>query len=102
MALHGGSSAAAKLASVAICSGPAAHISARNMARAESNDAVPSTASWSNEAVSRKAAQPLRFGGLPGQHRDPSGQDRERRILLDGGVGRGSRATVARLTSWPD
>ena len=41
---------------MAICWGPAAHMSARNMARAESNDAVPSTGTWSYEAASRKAA----------------------------------------------
>ena len=41
---------------MAICWGPAAHMRARNMARAESNDAVPSTGTWSYEAVSRKAA----------------------------------------------
>ena len=29
---------------------------------------------------------PLRFGGLPGQHRDPAGQHGERGILLDCGV----------------
>ena len=32
---------------------------------------------------------PLRFGGLPGQHRDPSGQHRERGILLDSRAAQG-------------
>ncbi len=54
--LHGGSSATARLASVAICSAPAAHMAARNMARADSNDAVPSTGIESNAAVSSNAA----------------------------------------------
>ena len=54
--LHGGSAATAKLASVIACSGPAAHMNARNIARAESNDAVPSTGTRSNEAASRIAA----------------------------------------------
>ena len=69
------------------------------MARAESNDAVPSTGIRSNEAVSSECRPPLRLGGLPGQHRDPSGQDREWGILLDSRVVRVWRATVARLTS---
>src|SRR4051794_28718903 len=52
--LHGGSWASAKVTLAIICSGPAAHITARNMARAESND-VPSTGAGSNEAASRTA-----------------------------------------------
>ena len=48
--------ATAKLASASICSGPAAHITARNIARAESNDAVPSTGTQSNDAASMIAA----------------------------------------------
>ena len=84
--LHGGSWATAKLASAIICSGPAGHITARNIARAESNDAVPSTGTRSNEAASTIAAQRSRLGGLPGQHRDPAGQHGQRRVVLDRGV----------------
>ncbi len=40
--LHAGSWATAKIASASICSGPAAHMPARIMARADSNDAEPS------------------------------------------------------------
>ena len=54
--LHAGSWAAAKLPSASICSGPAAHIPARNMARAESNDAEPSAGTRSNDAASTIAA----------------------------------------------
>ena len=54
--LHGGSWAIATLASTIICSGPEAHMTARSMARAESNDAVPSIGTWSNEAASTIAA----------------------------------------------
>lgn len=54
--VHGASWATAVLASAIICSGPAAHITARSMARAESNDAVPSIGTWSNDAASTVAA----------------------------------------------
>ena len=97
--LHGGSWATAKLASASICSGPAAHITARSIARAESNDAEPS----SGHQVERRGVDdrrpPLRFGGLPGQHRDPAGQHGQRGILLDGGVAERRRASAARSTS---
>ena len=53
--LHSGSQAAARSLSDRIRSGPPAHISARTMARAESNEAVPSTGTRSNVAPSRTA-----------------------------------------------
>ena len=55
--LHDGSWATAKLASASICAGPARHITARSIARAESNDAEPSTGTRSNDAVSTIVAQ---------------------------------------------
>ena len=55
--LHGGSASTAKFASVIICSGPPAQITARNIARAESNDAEPSSGTASNDAPSTTAAQ---------------------------------------------
>ena len=63
--LHGGSWATAELASATICSGPAAHMTARSMARAESNDAVPSSGTWSNDAASTIAAQRCAAAGCP-------------------------------------
>ena len=59
---------------------------ARNIARADSNDAVPSTGTRSNEASSRNRGPPLRVGGLPGRHRYPAGEGGERGIRLDGRV----------------
>ena len=91
--------ATAKLASAIICSGPAAHMTARNIARAESNDAVPSSGHQVERGGVDDRRPALRFGGLPGQHRDPAGQHGERGILLDGGVAERRRATAARSTS---
>ena len=84
--LHGGSASTAKLASVSICSGPPAQMTARNIARAESNDAEPSSGTASNDAASTIAAQRWASVGLPGQHRDPAGEHGERGVVLDAGV----------------
>ena len=42
------------------------------MARDESNDAVPSTGTRSNEVPVDERRPALRLGGLPGQHRMPT------------------------------
>ena len=55
----------ATLASAIICSGPEAHITARSIARAESNEAEPSSGTWSNEAASAIAAHRYAAAACP-------------------------------------
>ena len=55
--LHAGSASKARSASATAWSGPAGHMRARSMARADSNDAEPSGSVRSNEAVSTVANQ---------------------------------------------
>ena len=84
--LHGGSASTAKFASVSICSGPPAQITARNIARAESNDAEPSSGTASNDGAVDDGRPALGLAGLPGEHGDPAGEDGERRVGHDAGV----------------
>ena len=79
--LHAGSASTAKVASVIICSGPPAHITARNIARAESNDAEPSSGTDLERGCVDDRRPALRLRGLTGQRRDPARQHGERRVL---------------------
>ena len=63
--LQAGSWPTAKAASATIESGPVAHMPARNMARADSNEAVPLAGAMSNEAASTTAAQRSALVGSP-------------------------------------
>ena len=59
-------------ASANICSGPAAHMTARNMARAESNDALPSSGHLVERGGIGDRRPPLAVRRLPGQDGDPA------------------------------
>ena len=63
--LNGASASTANVASASICSGPDAHITAFNMARAEANDAEPSKGTPSQEAAFTTAAHRSASAVLP-------------------------------------
>ncbi len=85
--LHAGSWATARLASSIICSGPAAHMTARSMARAESNDAVPSSGTRSNDARVRRSRPTVPPPAVcPVSTATQPASTRQRRVRLDGGV----------------
>ena len=69
-----------------IMSGPSAHITARSMACADPNDAVPSSGVCSHELAVGDRGPPLRVRGVPGQHGDPACQDGQRRMAFDAGI----------------
>ena len=70
-------------ASFIICSGPSAQITLRNMARADSNDAAPSSGHQVERSSFGDRGPALALRRVAGQHRDPAREHRERRIGRD-------------------
>ena len=85
--------------SASIFSGPEAHMTARNIARPEANDAEPSNGTSLQEAASATAAHRSACAVCPVNTEDPSGQDGQRRITLDPCVSERMHPLLARWTS---
>ena len=82
-------------------SGPSAQSTLRNMARADSNEAVPSSGTWSNDAASATAAQRCASVVWPVNTAIQAGEHRERRVRRDTRVAERRRSSAARSTSGP-
>ncbi len=78
-----GSWPTAKAASAIISSGPEAHTTVRNMARAESKEADPSDRHTVERGSLHQRRPPLRPSRIAGQHGLPAPQDGQRRVAFD-------------------